>query len=287
MEDILEIFSLLFETLSEEILDYYYKCQSYIKDLFIEKNIDLNMGITYEVDDIREEKIRMMVKIIRLVLTTFGVSKKRLMADDLEIELIIKKKGEKYPDYNSYYLKDLKHYINKMLLEIIIEYLVDLNSSKLEDLVLYFLIPQNFILKLNQFRKENINHRHIDYLLGKKYSEIEHYINPTDLEVILIKDIEEAIRENIEELESTVEIINERAVEEIAEQEDLKQSIWIVCPICRAKKILSIPASIINQERPLSAVLIPKDLVCEHTIQAFVDRNFKVRGYQKIDYKIE
>ena len=62
--------------------------------------------------------------------------------------------------------------------------------------------------------------------------------------------------------------------------------IVVQCPICKGKKKLEIPSQIINQSNQLSTVSIPSGLVCKHTFQAFVDKNFKVRGYQKVDFEI-
>ncbi len=67
----------------------------------------------------------------------------------------------------------------------------------------------------------------------------------------------------------------------------LKCEIAIVCPICQASKKLCIPKSIINESKQLSTISIPKKLVCDHHFQVFVDKNFVVRGYQKVDFEID
>jgi len=64
------------------------------------------------------------------------------------------------------------------------------------------------------------------------------------------------------------------------------QEVKIVCPQCKKKNDLNIPSKIINQSKQLTTVSIPSGLVCEHTFQAFIDKNFSVRGYQKIDYEL-
>ena len=56
----------------------------------------------------------------------------------------------------------------------------------------------------------------------------------------------------------------------------------VICPICKSKKDITVPVSIINQTG-LTTVSIPKDLVCKHHFQVFIDKQFKVRGYQKVD----
>ena len=62
--------------------------------------------------------------------------------------------------------------------------------------------------------------------------------------------------------------------------------ISIICPICKKNKKVIIPKAIVNEAKQLTAVSIAKDIVCEHHFQAFVDKNFVVRGYQKIDYHL-
>jgi len=56
----------------------------------------------------------------------------------------------------------------------------------------------------------------------------------------------------------------------------------VICPICKSKRDITVPVSIINLTG-LTTVSIPKDLVCKHHFQVFIDKQFKVRGYQKVD----
>ncbi|MHA1257399.1 MAG: hypothetical protein ACTSPS_17555 [Promethearchaeota archaeon] len=58
------------------------------------------------------------------------------------------------------------------------------------------------------------------------------------------------------------------------------------CPICKTSKKLKIAKSVINQSGQLTTISIPKNKVCEHHFQAFVDKNFVVRGYQRVDFEI-
>ena len=67
--------------------------------------------------------------------------------------------------------------------------------------------------------------------------------------------------------------------------EDTYQEIQVVCPSCKMKKALRIPTKIINQAKQLTTVSIPSGAVCEHGFQSFVDKNFMVRGYQKVDFE--
>jgi hypothetical protein len=68
-------------------------------------------------------------------------------------------------------------------------------------------------------------------------------------------------------------------------EKELYKDILAVCPTCKSKKELKIPTKIINQSKQLTTVSIPSGTVCEHSFQSFVDKNFVVRGYQKVDFE--
>jgi len=63
------------------------------------------------------------------------------------------------------------------------------------------------------------------------------------------------------------------------------KEIKIRCPQCSTYKELKIPKKVINQSKQLTTISIPSNLCCEHSFQAFVDKNFIVRGYQKVDFE--
>ena len=63
--------------------------------------------------------------------------------------------------------------------------------------------------------------------------------------------------------------------------------VLFICPICKSRKELPISKSVINQSKQLTTISIPSGLCCKHSFQAFVDKNFKVRGYQKVDFEFE
>lgn len=64
------------------------------------------------------------------------------------------------------------------------------------------------------------------------------------------------------------------------------KKVKFTCPVCKVNKELKIPKSIIKTARQLTTVSIPKGLVCTHHFQAFVDKNFAIRGYQKVDFEV-
>ncbi|MBD3194670.1 MAG: hypothetical protein GF317_06430 [Candidatus Lokiarchaeota archaeon] len=58
------------------------------------------------------------------------------------------------------------------------------------------------------------------------------------------------------------------------------------CPTCRTNKRLEIPNNVVLENDNITTVSIPADLVCEHSFQAFIDKDFHVRGYQTVDFEI-
>ncbi len=69
-------------------------------------------------------------------------------------------------------------------------------------------------------------------------------------------------------------------------EEQQVREVQMICPVCSNTNKISIPIKVVNQSKQLTTVSIPSGLVCEHTFQAFVDKNFQVRGYQKVDYAL-
>ncbi|MBY9005350.1 MAG: hypothetical protein KGD63_01175 [Candidatus Lokiarchaeota archaeon] len=61
--------------------------------------------------------------------------------------------------------------------------------------------------------------------------------------------------------------------------------IYFICPVCKTKKELTFPRMIIDQNKNLTTISIPKKIICEHPFQAFIDKNYKIRGYQKVDFE--
>jgi len=68
--------------------------------------------------------------------------------------------------------------------------------------------------------------------------------------------------------------------------DDLYKLVLIECPRCHKREKLKIPKQIIGQNKKLTTVSIPSDFLCEHSFQVFIDNNFSVRGYQKVDFEI-
>ncbi len=60
-----------------------------------------------------------------------------------------------------------------------------------------------------------------------------------------------------------------------------------ICPVCKSEENLQFPKSIVKKANGLTTMSIARGLVCDHQFQAFVDKNFVVRGYQRVDFEFE
>ncbi len=85
------------------------------------------------------------------------------------------------------------------------------------------------------------------------------------------------------------EIEINKSMSEIIGKEDVidTKEILVICPTCKEKKKITIPKTVVKEAKGVTTFSIPKQLVCKHHFQVFVDKNFSVRGYQKVDFKID
>ncbi len=122
---------------------------------------------------------------------------------------------------------------------------------------------------------------------------LKNYIN--DIESIIAVSVSDR-GGNIITFESKVEDISELGISTstaktlettgLSDQAE-KKYLNIICPICHGKKRMPIPKSIIEESSRVTTLSIPKELICEHHFQVFVDKNFAIRGYQRVDYEID
>ncbi len=62
--------------------------------------------------------------------------------------------------------------------------------------------------------------------------------------------------------------------------------IQVICPICKTVDIVGIPPSRLNKKTQLTTISVHKGLICPHHFQFFMDKNFQIRGYQKVDLEL-
>jgi hypothetical protein len=64
------------------------------------------------------------------------------------------------------------------------------------------------------------------------------------------------------------------------------KKILVSCPLCKAKKLIEVPQSVLEGKKQLKTISIPKGKICDHHFQIFVDKHYIIRGYQKVDYEL-
>jgi len=74
---------------------------------------------------------------------------------------------------------------------------------------------------------------------------------------------------------------------ELDEESDVKIKVKIICPLCKKEKELFIPLNSIKTSKTLTTVSIPPGFCCEHHFQVYLDKNFHIRGYQKVDILLD
>ncbi|MBN1802414.1 MAG: hypothetical protein JW891_12960 [Candidatus Lokiarchaeota archaeon] len=79
------------------------------------------------------------------------------------------------------------------------------------------------------------------------------------------------------EISDNVFLLNEKESEE--------RGVQVQCPACQHKKIIHLPKNIVKRTG-LTTISIPKNTICEHQFQIFLDANLIVRGYQKVDFEV-
>ncbi|KKM08373.1 hypothetical protein LCGC14_1724380, partial [marine sediment metagenome] len=62
--------------------------------------------------------------------------------------------------------------------------------------------------------------------------------------------------------------------------------IQVTCPICKTRDIVGLPERTLKENSHLITVSIHKGLICPHHFQLFIDKNLRIRGYQKVDLEL-
>ena len=180
MEDFIHMFK-------DEIFSFYNRSYSYIKEILIGKNINLRRRVSQDSEIKRQKTIETMLEAIRLAFMTIGIPKSKLEEDVKQLEAVKSKKKDDYLDYIAYFEVDLKDYIDQILLDILIEYLIDVDIIKMGNLDLFDLLPRNFIKRLKEFKKERINSAQIKESIKKQMLEVKKDFIPAEF---LVKEEE-------------------------------------------------------------------------------------------------
>ncbi|MFX1572555.1 MAG: hypothetical protein ACFFB0_07390 [Promethearchaeota archaeon] len=166
MEDVLSLLT-AFLSMKDDILEYYNNTYFYLKDLISYKDITLNTSISTESAATIRDTLERMIKAIKTGLNTIGVSMKTLSKTQKDFLNVVNNERERLQNYESYFNLYKELYLNKILFEILIEYLVDIDTKKIETLKLFELLPQNVITGLNDYKAKHLNSKKKKEVLKK------------------------------------------------------------------------------------------------------------------------
>lgn len=252
MKEITDILSVFFNIFRNDILEYYQKSYSYLKDLIVYKKIDLNKQIETENEIQITNTLEKMLKAIKTGLNTIGIPIKQLNENQKKFLDTLSKERAVIYDYNSYFETYLQNYVNILLFEILIEYLLNIDEKKLENINLFDLLPPYFISRLNEFKRSHFGN--IDIVEMFKQQNYKNYINFRDLTIVKPRKIsEDTILDQLREAkEGFIETLK------TPKKEVLRQSIEIIKEEINLEKVISqikVSRPIPQMEHDLSIVL--------------------------------
>jgi len=271
MKEIIEILTDFSAILRDDILDYYKKSYSYLKDLIAYKKIDLNKKTETESEKRLKNTLEKMLKAIKTGLNTIGVSMDKLNENQKNFLTSLNYERSEFPDYNSYFKIYLRNYVDKILFEILIEYLVDLDTKKLENANLFDLLPLYFVSKLNEFKKKYFNDpTNIEMFRQQNYI---NYINFTDLTIIsnailepdILTQLRNAKHDSIETLKTPKKEILKTTIRSLDVERAFKEE-----PSLTTREDHSSQSTIIEKEIKISTQEV-QDLIIETESDTFLD----------------
>ncbi|MFW9781783.1 MAG: hypothetical protein ACFFFB_05810 [Candidatus Heimdallarchaeota archaeon] len=162
----------------KDIIDYFENTQSYLKDLVSIKNVNLGQPISTESNEDINSELLKILKAIKTGLNTLGVPINIITKTQNAFLNEVNQKKPIFQDYSSYLEVYFRDYINKILFDIIIDYLLDDDLKKIETLKLFKLLPSSILNKLDSFKKKDL------FKLNLK-ANLESYLDFSDLSIRL------------------------------------------------------------------------------------------------------
>lgn len=232
MKEITEVLTVFFNIFRNDILEYYQKTQSYLRDLIVYKKIDLNKKIETNNDIQIKNTLEVMLKAVKTGLNTIGIPIEKLNENQKKYLETLDKERVGITDYNSYFRKYLENYVNILLFEILIDYLVNIDEKKLENANLFDLLPPYFISKLNEFKRSHFSNK--DTIEMFKQNDYKKYFNFKNLTVIkpidtsgdnILGQLRQVKEGFIETLKTPKKEILKQTIQRIKEEENLEKVI--------------------------------------------------------------
>jgi len=172
-------------SLQKDIIDCFERTHAYIKDLFSFKKITIYSKLGEHTDFQKKEIIQKIITSTNSALNTIGIPMEDLTPIEYLIEKVYNENIYSYKNYNELYDNELKLYVNKYLFNSLIEYIIERDIKKVENLDLFDLLPSKFKKKLVNFRLNNPISLEQEQILFKVLQHITHYIDLNSINIII------------------------------------------------------------------------------------------------------
>jgi hypothetical protein len=224
-------------TYQTEVIEFLNKCHAYIKDLLSFKKITIYNKLEQHTDFQKQETIQKIITSTNSALNTIGIPLEELVPTEFIFEKVFSERLNSYKDYNEFYEKELKEYVNRYLFVSLIEYIIKVDENKLENLDLFDLLPPKFKKKLIHYRNHNPISLEEKQVLLDVLEQINHYVDLRSITIILgsfnnapevqippeqEEDIMDQLKNARESILSLIETPNENDREKKRLQQDLE-----------------------------------------------------------------
>ena len=227
MDDIVKIVEKFIDYMKDEIFESYEKCTVYINDLIISRKVNIMLDITTETEETIRKSILTIINATNSALTTIGVSTDDISSDNELFRERFEENRNMFSNYNSFLQIGLNDYIKNHLFVIFLEYLINVDKTKMENLDLFDLLSREFLKKLNQFKNEIQISEDVKNRLIVFITEIWKYFDSSNLtfkltnfemkesmdatsEADILKMLQEARMDNINALKQPVNRVQEQ-----------------------------------------------------------------------------
>ncbi len=154
-ETISKAYSFITKRFKNRSEEFYQNIYDYLLDLFRYKKIDLEFEILNVRDPTIQKTLELMNKIVKIGLSTIGIS--QFFLDTLEKEFLkynLLKPNETTRSYQDYFENVLKKYTKVVLILILIQYFYDIHIDWFDSIDSFDLFPRLFLPELNAIKKE-------------------------------------------------------------------------------------------------------------------------------------
>jgi len=219
MENLTNILENFCKSFKKEVFDFYNKCYSYFQDIYSHRNIDVSNLQTND-EKSKKDTILKLISATNSALNTIGIAIEDLHPNEHLFTEFFENYYEGLKNFDDLFEKSFKTYINKYLFGILFEYLLNLDSKKMENLDLFDLLPHKFIKKLKKFKNNNKIVVDDQKIYNQLIKNIDNFVDTSSLtlkienlkslvlqeeisDLDFLKQLEEAREENIEVLRTS------------------------------------------------------------------------------------